>query len=222
MRGTTGLLGAIVFFTAGVAPVAAQQPQAWQRKWFWGAQSGAFIYKVPGSTGVQVALDAGAHWLITGKRSAMFVAFDQLIFKSNTRSLVFDGSGATGFRTVTFSGARRLQVALYAVPTDKKLQIYAGGGLAIHQITNATALGPFATSQEASTAANAVAKVDTKAFAVISGGVQYRFRERWAVYGHYQLMPSSKNFLISSTQQAITGGVRFALTTSHEDVSTAR
>src|SRR5882672_3598800 len=152
MRRLSGLLGILVFLTTGASGLVAQTAQSWQRKWYWGSQAGTFIYKVPGNSNLQFGLDIGAHWLITGKRSAMHIAFDQLILGNNTQSVVFDGSGATGFRPVTFSGARRLQVQLYAVPTDKKLQIYAGGGLAIHQITNATPVGPFLSLAEASRA----------------------------------------------------------------------
>src|SRR5262249_46009743 len=105
MRRLSGMLGALVLLTTGASGLVAQTAQSWQRKWYWGAQSGAFIYKVPGNSNIQFGLDAGVHWLITGKHSAMHVSFDQLILGNNTQSVVFDGSGPTGFRTVTFSGA---------------------------------------------------------------------------------------------------------------------
>ncbi len=167
MRGLSGLLGAVLFVSAGAAPLAAQA-EAWQGRWWWGGQASAFLYKTPAQTSNQVAIDVGGHWLITGKRSALYMSFNQVIFESGAQSAIFDGGGT---RLVDFGNGRRIQAMLYAIPTDTKLQILAGGGFAIHQITDAVAQGPFASPQEQLSVESAISQFDTKAFAVLSAGV---------------------------------------------------
>lgn len=216
----SAMLGVIAVLAA--SPAFAQA-DAWQQKWYWGGQGGAYLFKTPSMGGINVGYLAGGHWLITGKRSALYFAFDQIIFPTGSTSLVPDASAiaTSGLRTATFSQGRRIQATLLAIPTDSKLQIFAGGGFAINQITNAAAQGPFGSLAEAITAANAVSERDTKAFLVIAAGLQFRMG-RWAIFGKYDFMPSSRLFILSSDQQAFTGGIRFALSSAHEDVTSER
>jgi hypothetical protein len=210
------------------ALLAAAQPafgqlDAWQRRWYWGAEVGVYSYQLPGSTTRKFAPTAGGHWMITGKHSALFLSFDQIIFADSSQSLVTDATATAtgGLRTVNFSSGRRIQATIYAIPMDKRLQIMAGGGFAIHQITNATPVGPFSSLSEVTNAQNAVAQVDTKAFIVMAVGAQYRYG-RWAVFANYNFMPSAKDFLLTSSQHALSAGVRYSLTSSHEEVTTER
>src|SRR5712672_2174390 len=82
------------FALLAVAPPLFGQADAWQRKWYWGAETGVFTYQSPLSTGRKFAITAGGHWMITGKRSALYVAFDQIIFPDSSRSAVTDASAA--------------------------------------------------------------------------------------------------------------------------------
>ncbi|MBI4420568.1 MAG: hypothetical protein HY560_07050 [Gemmatimonadetes bacterium] len=213
---------ALAVLLAGASSAFAQA-HAWRQKWYWGAQGGAYLYQTPTTGGIELAYSAGGHWLITGRRSALYFALDQIIFPSGTSSTVTDPSALAtgGVRTVTFTNARRIQATIIAIPSDTKLQVFGGGGFAIHQITNATPQGPFASAAEAASAANAVSEVDTKAFLVLAAGAQYRMG-RWAIFANYNFMPGSRNFLLTADQQAITGGLRYALTSAHEDVTTDR
>ena len=214
------LLG--VALVAVVAEPAWAQADSWQRKWYWGAQGGVMLFKTSTATGTSSAsaLDIGGHWLITGKRSALYLGFDQLSFGNPTTTIINDNSAVGGQRTVTFSNGRRLQAGLYAIPSDKNLQIYLGGGFGINQITNAVASGTFATAAERQAAADVIDAQSTKAFAIISAGAQLRMK-RLALFGTYQFMPSSKDFLITTEQHALTFGLRYALTSAHEDVTTS-
>ncbi|MSR06685.1 MAG: hypothetical protein EXR93_06450 [Gemmatimonadetes bacterium] len=110
---------------------------------------------------------------------------------------------------------------LYAIPSDSKLQIMLGGGFAIQQISDAAGRGPFLTLAEKTNTDVIVANNDTRAFAVVSAGFQFR-KGRWALFANYQFMPSAKNFLLTSEQHALAAGLRFALTTAHEEVTTER
>jgi hypothetical protein len=208
------------FALVGAAAPAFGQADAWQRRWFWGAQGGVLAYESPLVTGRKFAIAAGGHWLITGKNSALYVSYDQVFFPDSTQSAIVDASAVAtgGIRFVDFSKARRIQASVFAIPMNNNLQVMVGGGFAINQITDATPEGPFGSLQEAVNATNSVAEVDTKAFVVLAGAVQYRVG-RLAVFANYNFMPSSKDYLITSSQHTLMAGIRYSLTGSHEEVS---
>src|SRR5262249_35322821 len=119
---------AAMSLTALSAKPAAAQAQAWQQKWYWGAEGGVFMYQTPTTTGRKFAISAGGHWLITGKRSALLIGFDQLLFPDSATSQVQDNLAVSGFRSVDFTAGRRIQAIVYAVPSDSHLQLMLGGG----------------------------------------------------------------------------------------------
>jgi hypothetical protein len=215
------VLSALALLVA--APQLFGQADSWRGKWFWGAQVGIFAYNDPLSGSRHFAPTAGGHWLITGKRSALYFGIDQIIFTDSTPSAIVDASAvaAGGIRIVDFSSGRRIQATIFAIPMDKQLQVMIGGGFAIHQINGATAQGPYNSLQEVVNASNAVAELDTKAFLVMAVGVQYRLG-RLAVFGNYNYMPGADDFLIPGAQHALMGGVRYMLTSAHEEVTTER
>jgi hypothetical protein len=217
MRGLSGFLVAVVFLGLFTTPAAAQDDD-WQNKWYWGVQSAAYFYSTP-TLDNEMAFEVGGHWLITAERIGLHMALSQLFFGDDATSAIPDGS-ATGL-LVDFTKGRRLQADIYAFPMDGPLQIYAGGGFLINYISDALPAGTFASAQAEQSALEAVDDVSTKAFFTISGGAQWRMG-RWAVFGTYQFTPSGRDFLISSTQHAITGGIRYALAASNQDVTTSR
>jgi len=208
MRNQSGIFLVALLLAAQTVPATAQD-RSWQKKWYWGAQGGAYLFKAGG--GDQTGFSAGGHWFITAGRSALYLAFDQLFFDNVTNVQISTG------QSVSFTSGQRLQATVYAVPTDGKLQVFLGGGFAIHRITDAQPATPFSTLD-----LSAVESAATKAFLVLSGGIQARFLERWALFGQYQFMPASNDFVISSQQHAVNVGLRYALTHAEEIVSTQR
>jgi len=200
------LTGALLVTVA--APAFGQQANAsWQHMWYWGGQGGVFLYK--DAAGTQTAADFGGHWLITGTHSALFLGIDRLAFSGTPAVQI---SAADPASIATFSAGQRLQAMLLAMPATGAVQVYGGIGVAIEQITDAQpATGSTATQSE-------IDAVASKAYPIFSGGFQMQIGSRWALFGTYQYMPSADGFLITSEQHAITGGLRFALTGSHEDV----
>ena len=208
-------LAAISFATP-----AFGQADTWQRKWYWGAEGGIYSYR-DGLTSTRKFVPAvGGHWLITGRRSALMIAFDQVLFKDSTQTAVADASAVTtgGIRLVNFTTLRRIQAEVFAVPMDGPLQIMLGGGFTIHQITNAQPVGPFATLQESQNAYGVVSDASTKAYVVYAVGAQYRI-SRLAVFALYNYMPSSSDFLITSDSHSLMAGIRYSLSNAHEDVT---
>ncbi len=208
MRNRSGIFLVAMLLAAQTVPATAQD-RSWQNKWYWGAQGGAYLFTAGG--GDQTGFSAGGHWFITAGRSALYLAFDQLFFDDVTNVPISTG------QVVNFTSGQRLQATVYAVPTDGRLQVFLGGGFAIHRITDAALLEPFTTLD-----LSEVESAATKAFLVLSGGIQGRFLERWALFGQYQFMPASNDFVIRSQQHAFNIGLRYALTHSEEIVSTQR
>ena len=202
---------------------ALAQSDSWQHKWYWGAQGGLLEFKTPTSTSWQTAITAGGSWFITGRRSALYVAYDQVIFNDTTNSAILDPASATGFQTLSFSRGRRIQAHLYVVPVDGWMQPYLGGGFAINQITNAgpQSIAAITTNAELQSVLQTIDQTSTKATFVFSGGMQLRFGSL-ALFGQYQFMPSGRNYLIDSAQHVFSVGVRYAVTGSREQVTSGR
>ena len=207
MRNRSGIFLVAVLLAAQTVPATAQD-QSWQKKWYWGAQGGAYLFSAGGS---QTGYSAGGHWFITAGHSALYLAFDQLFFDNITNVPL--GTG----QLVSYSSGQRFQATVYAVPTDGRLQVFLGGGFAIHLITDAQLVPPFSAVDQRD-----LDDADTKAFLILGGGIQARFTSRWALFGQYQFMPASDQFVITSQQHSFTVGLRFAVTSAEEIVSTQR
>jgi hypothetical protein len=205
------------------ATPAFGQADAWQRKWYWGAEGGIYSYKDALTSTRKFVPAVGGHWMITGRRSALMIAFDQVLFKDSTQSAIADPSAVTtgGIRLVNFTTLRRIQAEIFAVPMDGPLQIMVGGGFTIHQITNGQPVGPFTTLQDQQNASGVVSDAATKAYVVYAVGAQYRI-SRLAVFAMYNYSPGANDFLITSDSHTLMAGIRWALTNAHEDVTAER
>lgn len=201
----SALLG--VALLVGVTTSAVAQDRSWQNKWYWGTQGGIQTFSLGGA---KVAATAGGHWFITAGRSALYLAFDQQFMQSLTQTI------QTG-QTASFRRGQRFQATVYAVPTDNKLQVMLGGGFAISRITDAQL--PLGASVLDSRQLDDAA---TKAFLILSGGWQYRAGLHWAIFGQYQYMPGSSDYVIRSAQHTFNFGLRYAVTHSEEVVTTER
>ena len=196
MRILSGLLVAVVLLGLVTSPAAAQD-ESWQNKWYWGAQSGVYFFSTPTQSN-DIAIDVGGHWLITAERAGLHLALTQVMYPDNSTSLTPEGDA------VNFSSGRRLQADIFVFPMDGALQIYVGGGFMINYISDAAPAETFATPQGLQAALQNIDDVSTKAFFTVTGGAQWRLG-RWAMFGSYQFTPSERDFLISTTQHAITG-----------------
>lgn len=208
MRYRHGMMLAALLLAAQTAPAIAQD-RSWQNRWYWGGQAGFYLFSANGS---KKGFSAGGHWFITAGRSALYLSYDQLFF-DNVAGLQL----STG-QVVNFGSGNRIQALIYAVPTDLPLQVLLGGGFAIQRVTDAEAQAPFTGNLDQL----AVDRAATKAFLVLSAGVQARFPGGWALFGQYQFQPASDDFVIRSQQHTIVGGLRFNLTAAEEIVGTER
>ena len=212
MRIRTHLLVAAVL-AAGLTTQATAQTgrDFWQNKWFWGAQAGGYLFSVDGDTKVWPSV--GGHWFITAGRSALELSFDYLYGDAATRT--FPNGLQAEFNTM-----ERYQAVLYALPSFGNLNIILGGGFAIHNVSDAEPLGSFATPGALAAAQDQIDEAATKAFFLVTGGVQYRLTGPWVLFGEYQFIRGTDSFIVTSTQQSVRGGIRFALVGSTEEVGT--
>lgn len=226
MRKLTGVLGALATLVILAPGVSAQDASdnAWTDRWIWGGQTGLYFFQsrdaLTGEGKWDAALEVGGHWLITRDRVGLHLGFDQIFFPGGTTSVVPNSLSPSGGNVVEFQNAQRIQASLYALPMRGQFQLLIGGGLAIHKISDAEPTDAQ-TPLELNGAFNAIAEFDTKAFPIISGGAQWGLG-RWALFGNYQFMPGTDAFLISSDQHAVTGGLRYSLVGSSQEMGTRR
>lgn len=212
MRIRTHLIAATVLAAGLTTPATAQTGRDfWQNKWFWGAQAGAYLFTVDGTT--KVWGSGGGQWFITAGRSALELSFDYTFGDAATRTF------PNGLQA-EFSNMERYQAVLYALPSFANLNIILGGGFAIHNVSSATPLGSFATPQSLAIAQDQIDEASTKAFFLATGGLQYRLKGRWVLFGKYQFIRGTDTFIITGTQHSLQGGIRFALVGATEEVGT--
>src|SRR5258708_33068619 len=72
----------------------------------------------------------GGHWLITARRTALYVAYEQAIFLGDDQAAIADPGSGSGLRDVTFHDMRRVMAGLMAFPLQRVVEPYVGGGFA--------------------------------------------------------------------------------------------
>ncbi|MGH7537702.1 MAG: hypothetical protein ACREMF_03635 [Gemmatimonadales bacterium] len=217
--------GALVLALAA-QPAVAQENTSRSYRWYWGAQAGGFLYQT-NAQGYFIDPMFGGHWLITKKRSALYIGGEQAFFLTEAIANVADPNSGSGLRDVTFSQVRRLFVGVLAFPLQKRIEPFVGGGFAIMTVQDPTVdcSGTTPNSQcptlNDQVAAQSLADdAASKANAWILGGIQINVG-KLAVYGQYMLTSAAQGFLIDGSTHSIQGGIRYSLGSSKEDVATS-
>jgi len=193
-------------------------------QWYWGAQGGFFLSKTNTQPYVYDPI-IGGHWLITSRRTALYVAYEQALFLTDAQAVIFDpgslnSSIGPGFRDVTFHDMRRLMFGVLAYPTQKIIEPFGGAGFALMQVLNPVAdCSSCLTLGEAVEAADRVHDQSSRAFFWLMGGLQVNDSTRLNVFAHYLLTSSAANFLLESNTHTLQGGIRLSLGSSKEGVT---
>jgi len=193
-------------------------------QWYWGAQGGFFLSKTNTQPLVYDPI-IGGHWLITSRRTALYVAYEQALFLTDAQAVIFDpgssnSSVGPGFRDVTFHDMRRLMFGVLAYPTQKIIEPFGGAGFALMQVLNPVAdCSSCLTLGEAVEAADRVHDQSSRAFFWVMGGLQINYSTRLNVFAHYILTSSAANFLLQSNTHTLQGGIRLSLGTSKEGIT---
>jgi len=215
-----GSLGASYFF------IPPQQGRGFNTnfQWYWGAQGGFFLSK---TNTEPYAYDpiVGGHWLITARRTALYVAYEQSLFLADAHAVIYDPSSTgssvgAGFRDVTFNDVRRLMFGVLAYPTQKTIEPFGGLGFALAQVLNPAVDCSLCGSQgEAIEAQDRALDAASKAFFWVMGGLQVNYSSKFNVFAQYVLTSSSSNFLLDSNTHTLQGGVRYSFGTSKEGIT---
>jgi opacity protein-like surface antigen len=211
-------LGAAFIALAAATPLSAQI-QDWQHKWFWGFKGGMLGYTLP-TTGRVFVPQFGAEWLITGKRTALYVGYSQ---SATQERADFTFTGIATPVPVIFDAMRRIQLGVLVLPTNSAFQPYAGAGFVIETLTNAhTDATPVLSPGNQTTADRALADQSAGGFALIMAGLQLRMGRKLAFYGHYQGSPQGRAFLLAGSSHSFEFGLRYAFLGAREDDVTSR
>lgn len=215
-----GSLGASYFF------IPPQQGRGFNTnfQWYWGAQGGFFASK---TNTEPLAYDpmVGGHWLITARRTALYVAYEQALFLADAHAVIYDPSSLNssvgpGFRDVSFNDVRRLMFGVLAYPTQKTIEPFGGLGFALVQVLNPIVdCSSCSSIGEATEAQDRALDASSKAFFWIMGGLQINYSSKLNVFAHYILTSSAANFLIEGNTHTLQGGVRYSFGTSKEGIT---
>ena len=199
-------------------PTYERRSSDWQHKWYWGGQGGLMIFRTNFDS-YSFEPTFGGHWLITGKRTALYASYEQSFFISPRHVTFVEPTGAVEPGNVQFNNLRRIMVGVLAFPAQLRVEPFAGGGFAIMEALNVQATSctgcsgaQFAALQDA--ADNAA----TKAFFWWMGGIDIK-QGRLALYGHYILTSSAATFLIQGTTHTFQGGVRYSFGSAKEGIT---
>jgi len=198
-------------------PSYEQRSSEWQHKWYWGGQAGILVFRTNFDS-YSFEPTFGGHWLITGKKTALYAAFEQSFFISPRHVTIVEPSGAVTPGNVQFNNLRRIMVGVLAFPAQLRVEPFAGGGFAIMEALNVQVSCATCTGSQLGTLQDEADRAATKAFFWWMGGVDIK-QGRLALYGHYVLTSAAANFLIQGTTHSFQGGVRYSLGSSKEGVT---
>ncbi|HYU09110.1 MAG TPA: porin family protein [Gemmatimonadales bacterium] len=196
-----------------------------QYQWYWGAQGGAFISKTNTQPYVYDPI-IGGHWLITARRTALYVAYEQALFLSDAQAVIFDPSssgcslGTGPCRDVSFHDMRRIMFGVLAFPAQKVIEPFGGGGFAIMQVLNpAIDCSGGCSSSQFAEASDRVNELSSRAFFWLMGGLQINYSSKLNVFAHYLLTSGASNFLLQSNTHTLQGGIRYSMGSAKEGVT---
>ncbi len=198
-------------------PTYEQRSSDWQHKWYWGAEAGILVFRTNFDS-YSFEPTFGGHWLITGKRTALYASFEQSLFISPRHVTIVEPSGAVTPGNVQFDNLRRIMVGVLAFPAQLRVEPFAGGGFAIMEALNVQVSCASCTGSDLGQLQDEADRAATKAFFWWMGGVDIK-QGRLALYGHYILTSAAANFLIQGTTHTFQGGVRYSLGSSKEGVT---
>ena len=190
----------------------------WAHKWYWGAQGGLLVFKTNFNS-YSFEPTFGGHWLITGRKTALYVAYEQSFFLSERHATLVEPNNNVEPGNVSFKNARRIMAGVLAFPAQLRVEPFGGMGFAIVELLNPTVTAcTGCTTAQLAQLQDEADNAASKAFFWWMGGIDIK-QGRLALYGHYILTSSAARFLIQGTTHTFQGGIRYALGTAKEGVT---
>jgi opacity protein-like surface antigen len=199
------LLSTVLLTAAVAAPASAQRQrlEEWQNRWYWGIKGGLMTYQLPTSGNV-ITPSAGADWLITHRRAALYISYSRS-FQAEQDTFAVEGLAGTN-NGVAFDGLQKISIGMAAMIGSGRLQPYIGGGFALNILANARSTTPNPPVQ----IADAIDDATSGAFLFFVGGVQYRMGQKGAIFASWQYSPLGRTYLLQGGTSTIEAGFRYA------------
>jgi len=190
----------------------------WAHKWYWGGQGGMFVFRT-NFDGISFEPTFGGHWLVTGKRTALYVAYEQSFFLSERHTTFVEPDGSVTPGNVAFKDLRRIMVGVLAFPAQKRVEPFGGIGFALMEALNVEAnCASCTTGAQFAALQDAADEAASKAFFFWMGGIDIK-QGRLALYGHYILTSSARGFILDGTTHTFQGGIRYSMGSAKEGVN---
>ena len=188
----------------------------WREQWFWGGQAGVIAFNTD-YDGFSAEPTFGGHWLVTAKRTALYVAYEESFFLSARHATILEPSGTLEPGNVSFDRMRRIMAGMLAFPLQNAFQPFGGLGFAIMEIKNPVATCTGCSATDLQLTQLAAQDAASKAFFFYMAGLEVR-QGRMTLYGHYVLTSPANGFLISGVTHTFQGGLRYSFGSAREGV----
>jgi hypothetical protein len=185
--------------------------------WYWGINGGAMMFNAGYDQEQTVtAPSVGGEWFIMRQRFALRVSVQQAFFEK--QASIYDPTASGAARPVDVKDWRRYAVEVYAMPSGDGMIIpYAGGGIALNVLQNATPVGSFVSQESLEQVYTDVDEFSSRASLVAAAGFQLNFG-RSALFAQASAMPTRNAFLMnrSAYTMVFEGGIRYSFGSSIE------
>jgi len=188
----------------------------WREQWFWGAQGGVVAFNTD-FDGFSAEPTFGGHWLVTAKRTALYVAYEHSFFLSDRHATILHPDGTLEPGNVAFNELRRIIAGVLAYPLQKPVQPFGGAGFMLVQILHPEATCTNCTATDAQLVQLAAEDASSKAFFFWMAGLEAR-QGRMSLYGHYMITSPASGFLITGVTHTVQGGLRYSFGGAREGV----
>lgn len=178
--------------------------------WYWGINGGAMMFNAGyDSEKSVIAPSAGAEWFIVRQRFALRLSVQQAFFEE--QSGVYDPTVPGASRPVDVKDWRRYAVEVFAMPSgDRFFLPYAGGGVALNVLQNATPQGSYVDQASLEQVYSDVDEFSSRASLIASLGAQFNFGST-AFFVQAAAMPTRNYWLLnrSNYTAVFEGGIRY-------------
>ena len=217
------LLAALASLALAPATARAQEGRGFIDSWFWGAKAGVMTFWTSRVNHAPAPI-FGADMVITKRKTALYIAFDQAIFSENTTYPVYDSGSISadssslvpvGNAEAKIENMRRVSAALMAFPIERgNLRPYVGIGFALNLIGKTTVTGGATGDLQAESQHDYESSTSPSLILGAQGTIG-----RVSAFGQGTLVPSQTKFMISGHASFILeGGVRINVGSSREGV----
>jgi hypothetical protein len=200
------MVGPAVAFAQANTQAAAPARDAW----YWGINGGAMMFNAGyDSEKSVIAPSAGAEWFILRQRFALRLSVQQAFFEE--QSGVYDPTVPGASRPVDVKDWRRYAVEVFAMPSgDRFFLPYAGGGVALNVLQNATPQGSYVDQASLEQVYDDVDEFSSRASLIASLGAQFNFGST-AFFVQAAAMPTRNYWLLnrSNYTAVFEGGIRY-------------